>query len=357
MTSLSDAALARLTEVARAAEPLDVARYELLDELGRGGMGVVWRARDRDLGREVALKLLEGPGAHDPAARAELAERLLREARVLARLEHPGVVPVHDAGRLPDGRVYYAMKRVQGRRLDDEVRAGRPLAERLRIFERLCEAVAFAHSQGVLHRDLKPENVMVGAFGEVLVLDWGVARASDAAEAGPAAVAPSQPPGTAHGTVLGTPGYMAPEQARGDVEGLDARADVYALGGVLYFMLTGRAPGATGAATAASTWTWRHDRAAATGAIAPPSRWQPGVPPRLAAIALKALAHERSARYDSVPALQADVGRYLAGEPVVAYRENLFETSARLLARHRTAVLLLLVYLAMRAALIVFARG
>ncbi len=352
MTSLSDEALARLTAAIGAAEEHGGGRYELLDRLGRGGMGVVWRARDHDLGREVALKLLDDAETADPATRADLAERLLREARVLARLEHPGIVPVHDAGLLPDGRVYYAMKRVQGRRLDDEVRAGRPLPALLRIFERLCESVAFAHSQGVLHRDLKPENVMVGAFGEVLVLDWGVARV--AREAAADAATPGAPRHglTAHGTVLGTPGYMAPEQARGEVERVTERADVYALGGVLFFMLTGRAPGGT---STASTWTWPR-RASEAGASAPPDDVPGHVPARLAAIARKALSCDPDARYAGASELQADVARYLAGEPVEAYRESLFERAARLGARHRTALLLLLAYLAMRVGLIFFAR-
>ncbi len=353
MTTLSDAALQRLRALA-GADVAGAGRYELLDVLGRGGMGVVWRARDRDLEREVALKLLDAP-----AAGPELAERLLREARVLARLEHPGIVPVHDAGVLPDGRVYYAMKRVHGRRLDEAVRAGSPPAELLRIFERLCEAVAFAHSQGVLHRDLKPENVMVGAFGEVLVLDWGVARA---AQGDPASTVQGTDPhaargGTAHGTVLGTPGYMSPEQARGEVDRLDARADVYGLGGVLYFMLTGRPPGAPDdGATQASTWTWLRGAGPETTPAVAPRRLAPATPARLEAIALKALARDPDARYASADDLRADVARYLAGEPVSAYRESLAERAARLLARHRTAVVLLLVYLAMRVGLIFFAR-
>jgi len=136
-------------------------RYELLSVLGRGGMGVVYLARDTALDREVALKVVD---------------REAGEARVLARLEHPGIVPVHDFGELPDGRVYYAMKRVRGERLDRWLTPDRGVGERLAVFLRVCDAVAFAHARGVVHCDLKPENVMVGEFGEVLVLDWGIAR-------------------------------------------------------------------------------------------------------------------------------------------------------------------------------------
>src|SRR5580765_675311 len=139
-------------------------RYELVSVLGRGGMGVVYLARDTALDRDVALKIFDRPPGE------------ANEARLIARLEHPGIVPVHDFGELPDGRLFYAMKLVRGDRLDRWMAAGRDISERLGVFLRVCEAVAFAHAHGVIHRDLKPENVMVGEFGEVLVLDWGIAR-------------------------------------------------------------------------------------------------------------------------------------------------------------------------------------
>jgi serine/threonine protein kinase len=169
MSGISDAALRHLREMADLPD-LDGTPYEILETLGRGGMGTVYLALDHRLGREVALKTVQLP-----AGSGDEIERLLREARVLARLEHPGIVPVHDAGLLPDGRAFYAMKRVRGLRLDEHARAV-SLPDRLRAFERVCETVAFAHAHGVIHRDLKPENVMVGPFGEVLVLDWGVAK-------------------------------------------------------------------------------------------------------------------------------------------------------------------------------------
>jgi eukaryotic-like serine/threonine-protein kinase len=314
---LSDAAVEHLRGVAE--EPdLSGTRYELLGLLGRGGMGSVYRARDRELGREVALKVSAGP-APSPA---EL-ERLHREARVLARLEHPGVVPVHDLGTLPDGRLYYVMKLVRGRRLDEHVRdAGLPA--RLRIFERICEAVAFAHAQGVLHRDLKPENVMVGAFGEVLVLDWGVAKLVGVSEGEAAPAPPAGAGGTAAGTVLGTPGYMSPEQARGDVDHVDERSDVYALGAILRWLATD-AGGRRGEALAA-IWT-------RAGAEAP------------------------EARYGTVPELAADVARYLAGERVKAHPEGPLEGLRRLAVKHRTPLALVAAYLAMRVLLAFFTRS
>src|SRR5437899_1943406 len=170
MRYLSDRALNRLRD---GAELPDLAgtRYRLLGQIARGGMGVVYAAEDETLERRVALKVLEVPGSE-----SELASRLLREARVLALLEHPGIVPVHDVGTLADGRVFYTMKFVEGQRLDKYIESVTSVPDRLRLFLRICDAVAFAHARGVLHRDLKPANIMVGPFGEVLVMDWGLAK-------------------------------------------------------------------------------------------------------------------------------------------------------------------------------------
>jgi serine/threonine protein kinase len=294
-------------------------------------MGAVYLARDRELGREVALKVLRAP---EPTA-GERA-RILREARILASLEHPGIVPVHDLGVLPDGRVFYVMKHVRGERLDAFARGARPLPELLRVFRQVCDAVAFAHASGVIHRDLKPQNVMLGAFGEVLVLDWGVAKARGVAEpTPPAAVASAAREGasgdTTTGTVLGTPGYMAPEQLVGSALAVDERADLYGLGGILYFLLTGEHPAAP-----------------------PHERW-PELPPALRAICERARATDPHARYQSASDLAADVANYLAALPVAAHREGVLERTRRIASRHRTALLLILAYLAMRVALIVFA--
>ena len=238
MRWLSDRTVAHLKHVAEWPDLVET-KYGVLGEIGRGGMGTIYLAEDRVLGRRVALKVVS-TGASDPAA----AARMLREARVIARLEHPGIVPVHDAGTLPDGRMFYAMKRVDGRRLDEvALDGGAPLPDRLRVFQKVCEAVAFAHAHGVIHRDLKPENVMVGPFGEVLVMDWGVAKVLEEA-AEPPAGAPSAGSATAtsEGTVLGTPAYMAPEQAAGQADRVGPAADVYALGALLHFLLTRRPP-------------------------------------------------------------------------------------------------------------------
>ena len=328
-------------------------RYELGREVARGGMGVVYAARDRELGREVALKVVAAEMA-DP----ETIARLRREARIIAHLEHPGIVPVHDVGTLPDGRVFYAMKLVSGKRLDVQVREGPPIGERLRLFLRICEAVAFAHAHGVIHRDLKPENVMVGPFGEVLVMDWGVAkhREDPPAGNGDAALQAGTPPDhhTAHGTILGTPAYMAPEQARGENDRVDVRAAVYSLGALLYFLLTGRAPGRTKAGPDEPTRTW--PGATPPSAIEPPRRLAPGIPRALEAICLKALAPDPEGRYPKVDDLAADVGRFLEGDGVSAYAENPWQRARRFATRHRTAIALVLAYLVMRIVLLVVAR-
>lgn len=231
MKWLSDLALDRLRAAADAPD-LGGTGYVLLDKLGSGGMGGVFRVQDIALEREVALKVL---GIAD--SRGEFAARLLREAKIIAQLEHPGIVPVHDVGTLPDGRVFYTMKLVQGRRLDQQRDELGGLPERLRTFQKICEAVSFAHAHQVLHRDLKPQNIMVGPFGEVLVMDWGLAKllevesnetteenaapkndALSVALAGrDASAAETSEAETAHGAVLGTPGYMAPEQDRKSV--------------------------------------------------------------------------------------------------------------------------------------------
>lgn len=337
MKPLSDKAIERLR--AGAEEPdLAGTRYRLLERVARGGMGVVYAAEDEKLDRRVALKVLDGPGTN-----GDLANRLMREARVLARLEHPGIVPVHDVGTLADGRVFYTMKFVEGQRLDKFIEGVESVQDRLRLFLRICEAVAFAHARGVLHRDLKPANVMVGPFGEVLVMDWGLAKilrgdaASADCAADPEGTLLEQPirPGdetdstkssviTGHGTVMGTPGYMSPEQARGEIEMLDARSDIFSLGALLRFILTQKTP---------AGFTPRLDRS-------------------LEAICAKATAEGRESRYSAVQELGQDVSRYLDGLAVGAHRESIFDKLARFYRRYRFFILLILAYLVMRIILL-----
>jgi tRNA A-37 threonylcarbamoyl transferase component Bud32/tetratricopeptide (TPR) repeat protein len=225
-------------------------RYELLDEVGRGGIGVVFRGRDRVLGRSVAVKVLAEPLRDRPDAR----RRFFNEVRVGSRLQHPAIVPVYEVGRSHDGRPLFTMKLVEGRTLaallKDRTDPGRDLPRLLAVFEQVSQAIAYAHEQGIVHRDLKPANVMVGAFGEVQVMDWGFAKVLSDSLCEPEALgrdltvacASGPPSMTRSGALMGTPSYMPPEQALGESELVDARSDVFALGGILCEMLTGGPP-------------------------------------------------------------------------------------------------------------------
>ncbi|MEM7307881.1 MAG: serine/threonine-protein kinase [Planctomycetota bacterium] len=230
-------------------------KYELFEELGRGGLGVVRRGFDRDLGREVALKFLREPYVDHP----EALRRFLEEAQVGGQLQHPGVVPVYEMGLNGERQPYLAMKLIEGRTLSELVPGGpSPASPRrlLDLFEAVCQTMAYAHAQGVVHRDLKPANVLVGAFGEVQVADWGLAKVlgsggADGGESGGVTLLPSDEAGRSEaGQVLGTPAYMPPEQARGELDRLDARADVFSLGALLCELLTGAPPYSGNAVTA-----------------------------------------------------------------------------------------------------------
>jgi len=326
---LSDKAIERLR--GSSVPDLSGTRYALRELIARGGMGVVYAAEDEKLHRRVALKVLDTAGTN-----AELTQRLIREARILAQLEHPGIVPVHDVGTLPDGRVFYTMKFVEGLRLDQYVKQLDSLPQRLRLFLRICDAVAFAHARGVLHRDLKPANVMVGSFGEVLVMDWGLAKILQEPAATEETVFVSSRNKlsseeetqttvvTGHGTVMGTPGYMSPEQERGETETIDARSDIFSLGALLKFV----------AASARD----RSER----------------LPRALSAICSKASAENPENRYATVAELAADVSRFLDGLPVSAYSENVLEKSRRFYQRHQVAILLITAYLVMRFLVLYF---
>jgi serine/threonine protein kinase len=278
-------------------------RYRILRHAASGGMGAVYEADDTLLKRRVALKVLHPAEAYlDQSA----VDRLLEEAGILARLEHPGIVPVHDAGVLPDGNVFYTMKFVEGQRLDRYARSGKRVADLLRVFQKICETVAFAHARNIVHRDLKPENIMVGAFGEVLVLDWGIAKVLDGRH---------EPPGI----IVGTPDFMAPEQARGENDRVDLRSDVFALGGVLRFILTGTQPS-----------------------------------PSLIAVCSRAQAENPAERYSSAIELSQEVDRHLNGMPVHAYRESVVEQAARVVRNNRMAFSLIAAYLLMRILFLFF---
>lgn len=229
----------------RAPAPPAEDRYEVISILGRGGMGEVRLVRDRVLRRRLAQKVIR----QELCTRAPVVARFVEEAEVSAQLEHPGIVPVHDFGRLPDGRQFFTMKEVRGRTLTAILQKEQwPLPRLIAAFASVCEAIGYAHARGVVHRDLKPDNVMVGDHGEVLVLDWGIAKllgrteAAEADEAVWSGRASDESLATRMGSVAGTPTYMPPEQARGEIHRIAPTADVYALGAMLYQILSGRPP-------------------------------------------------------------------------------------------------------------------
>jgi len=328
----------------------DPGRYEILAEHGRGGLGRVYRARDRELGREVALKELLAP-----SFRSEM--RFFREALITARLEHPGVVPVHEAGRWPNGTPFYSMKLVAGRPFDEVIGEARTLDQRLAFLPRLiavADAIAYAHDRKIIHRDLKPSNVIIGEFGETMVIDWGLAKdlteaVADDVGDGPYRT-PASPEITVAGSVLGTPAYMSPEQARGDR--VDTRSDVYSIGTMLFQLLAGEARpidatpdlrrGNAAAAAAAERSPgmaeMQAEQAATPGLPRLFGSIEAGAPPDLVAIAKKAMARDPDARYATARELAEDLRRFQTGQLVGARQYSPWERLGRWVARRRIVV-------------------
>ena len=342
------------------AEVGDDEKYKLLGEIGRGSMGAILRGFDRDVRREIAMKVML-----EQRPTAGQLSRFLEEGQITGQLEHPNVPPVHEIGLDAKGRLYFSMKLVRGRSLHDRLQDvlddldhsdhGQkrfPLHARLDVFRKICDAISFAHSRGVLHRDLKPENIMVGQFGEVQVMDWGLAKllgrteevddddddqvlvTSDRVEEGAIR--------TMQGAVAGTPAYMAPEQARGENATLDERADVYALGAILYELLVFHPPYdgdslievlnqvKAGALVTPTDRLRKWPQLRAAGVV---------VPVELEAVVLRAMEPESRRRYRTVRELKADIDAWLANEPVSAHRDTALERIIKWGRRHPTRAL------------------
>ncbi len=322
-----------------------VDRYRVLRPHAKGGLGEIFVAQDQELDREVALKEIQVDHAHHPYFRG----RFVREAKITGGLEHPGIVAIYSLGTHADGRPFYAMRFVNGVNLKEAIdrfheadgpnrnrsQRGLEFRQLLRRFVDMCNAVAYAHSRGVLHRDLKPGNVMLGSFGETLIVDWGLAKAVGDVENSELRIQKSESVSdtevinTQPGAAVGTPAYMSPEQAAGRVEHLGPAADIYGLGATLYTVLTGRPPFSSGDRGELL-------RAVQRGEFPRPRQVKKDVPAALDAICVKAMARQPAERYASALELADDVEHWLADEPVSTYREPWRERTRRFLRKHRT---------------------
>jgi eukaryotic-like serine/threonine-protein kinase len=336
-------------------------RYTIKGEIGRGAIGRVLIAFDEHVGREVAIKELlskqEFSRVSDlgtgPSRRLSTsAARFLREARITGQLEHPGIIPVHEIARRPDGSLYYSMKLVRGRTLSDHMHECSSFTERLRLlshFLNMCQSMAYAHAQGVVHRDLKPANIMVGEFGETVVLDWGLAKVKGVAdvratdlEENLRQIKQAGAGDTIAGQPIGTPSYMSPEQAEGDIDHIDERSDVWNLGAILYELLTCHPPFTGGSAYEVMGKVIKEE-------VVPITEIEPLVRPELAAIVAKCLNKDPSQRYANAGELSADVELFESGGLVSAYDYSMAALARRWITKHRpifltaTAALLLLI--------------
>ena len=318
---------------------LSASRYRPIRFHARGGMGEIWLTEDEHIGRQVAVKKLR-------AGRSGSHERFFAEAQITGQLEHPSIVPLHDLGLDESGQPFYVMKFIQGRRFREVIAEyhaqktssdwSKDLTFRqlLQTFVSVCNVIAYAHSKAVLHRDIKPDNIMLGPFGETLVVDWGLAKIIGHPEDPldkSVRVSSSGSTATQDGAIVGSPLYMSPEVAHGITESIDQSSDVYLLGATLYEIITARPP-----RQGSSQWELiamaRHSQPAA------PRKLDARVPRALEAICIKALAFEKHDRYPTPIALAEDIQRFLAGEPTTAYREPPLVAAWRRVRRHRFAI-------------------
>ncbi|MGI6393358.1 MAG: WD40 repeat domain-containing serine/threonine-protein kinase [bacterium] len=322
-------------------------RYEIKEELARGGAGRVMVVVDRHVGREIAMKelLLDLRDARDGITRKDphsvsLRNRFLREARVTGQLEHPSIVSVYEIGRHSDGVFYYTMRMVKGRTLNQAIKLCSSLEERLELlphFYNICNAVAYAHSKGVINRDLKPANVMIGEFGETVVLDWGLAKIkgqeddnSDKFQKSFQIFMDADVGKTVVGYAIGTPSYMPPEQAEGKIAEIDEVSDIYSLGAILYQILTGRPPYSGKNASEILRKVVNSDLQKATF-------FDSNIPPELAAVAHKAMSKKKKGRYASVPELIEEISSYMSGGGVKVYKYSFMESFKKFALKNKTA--------------------
>ncbi len=340
-------------------------KYDISGISAQGGMGLILDATEAPIRRKVAMKVMKQEGSHENLG------RFIEEAQITGSLEHPNIIPVHELGVDENDQVFYTMKFVQGVTLrevldklhlrDADTVARFPLRRLLNIFLRACDAVAFAHSKGVIHRDLKPENIMLGDFGEVLVMDWGLAKwlgkKEELTRTGTSKIsvgAGTPTDGrTLAGTIIGTPHFMSPEQANSELDKVDTRSDIYALGGILFNILTLRTPvtgssseemlenARTGAIPSASSFNIPHIRKS-HGVLALPHCPGQRVPDSLSAVAMKALAKKQEDRYQSATELKNEVDAWLGGFATSAERAGMLKHLILLLMRHKTLTLSIL---------------
>jgi len=327
-------------------------RYSQISEQGRGGMGRVLLVHDECLGRDIALKELllphdtdyTGPPPSPMRETTAMLARFLREARVTGQLEHPAIIPVYELGRRRNGTLYYTMKLVRGRTLSDAIRDAGTLEARLRLLQHLmglCQALAYAHSRSVVHRDIKPANMMIGEFGETVLLDWGLAKIVGQADVHAEELKESlrilklgraeETPQTVVGEAVGTPHYMSPEQAEGRIEDLDYRSDVYSVGAVLYELLTGEPP--FSGRTAEEIL-----RQVVSEEPKPIIETVPDAPPELVSICRKAMHKDPAKRYASMLELRDELVRFATGAYVQAYRYGPGEVLRRFYGRHKAVI-------------------
>ncbi len=335
-------------------------RYKLEGEVAHGGQGAILRVWDEDLRRHLAMKVILGEGEASKtgvtsSVSSSALGRFLEEAQVTGQLDHPGIVPVHELGLDSEGRVYFTMKLVKGEDLKaifdlvHEGREGWTQTRALNVMLKVCEAMAYAHSKSVIHRDLKPSNVMVGRYGEVFVMDWGLARVAGEEDRKDirirpemtttelrserrASADPDSPLITMDGDVVGTPAYMSPEQARGDQNAMGPRSDVYAVGAMLYHLLAGEAPYVPKSSRLNNYAIWAQVQ---QGPPKPLHELAPTALAELVAICEKAMAREASKRYADTEALAVDLRAFLEHRVVSAYETGAVAELRKWVARNK----------------------